>query len=180
MGANVSARESAISLPRVLSAAQEFLANVNIETYRYYLATVEKKSRVTASARSGKNRAEEYYELWWVSAERQRSRYLRLRVPANGRIQQLPSSASSPRIRDIVSAPKIPLEEALRLSKAYVLEHSLASSAHYLQSASLFSAGRSARDTYWCVRLRDRRGTEGNDILLVVRMEGTVGQLHLT
>ena len=155
MGADVSAQESAISLPRVLNAAQEYLAKSSVAANRYYLTVVEKKLRVTASARSGKDRAEEYYELWWVSAERQRSRYVRLRVPANGKIQQLPSSASSPRIRDIVSAPKIPLEKALRLSEAYVFEHSLASSTHYLQSASLFSAGRSARDIYWCVRLRD-------------------------
>jgi len=180
MGTNVSAQESAISLPHLLSTAQEYFAKSNVAASRYYLTVVEKKSRVTASARSGNDRAEEYYELWWVSAEKQRRRYLGLRVPSNGKIQQLPPSASLPRIKDIVSAPKIPLEKALRLSEAYALEHALASCTHYLHSASLVSAGRSTRDIYWCVRLRDGRGTEENDILIVVRMDGTVEQLHLT
>lgn len=86
--------------------------------------------------------------------------------------------ATNQRYRQRAEDP--PLEEALRLSEAYVLEHSLASSTHYLQSASLVSAGRSARDIYWCVRLRDGRDTEENDILLVVRMDGSVERLHCT
>jgi hypothetical protein len=178
--ANVNAQERAIALPHILSAAQEYLAKSNVAASRYFLTSVEKKTRVTASARPAKGRAEEYYELWWASADKQRSRYLGLRVPSNGKIQRLLSSALLPRSRGNVGRPKISLRKALRLSEAYAFDHSLVTSAHYLHSAGLVTAGRSLRDIYWCVRLRDGKGTEENDILLAVRMDGTVEQLHLT
>jgi hypothetical protein len=180
--ANVNAQERAIALPHVLSAAQEYLAKSNLGASRYFLTSVEKKTRVVASARSAKSRAVEYYEVWWVSADKQRSRYLGLMIPSNGKIQRLRSSASLPKSRGNVGRPKISLRKALRLSEAYALDHSLATSAHYLHSASLVTAGRSLRDIYWCVRLRDGKvkGTEENDILLAVRMDGTVERLHLT
>jgi hypothetical protein len=178
--ANADAQENRISLPHVLSAAQEYLANSNVATSRYYLTTVEKKFRVTTSTRLGKDHAEEFYELWWVSAEQQRSRHLGLRIPPNGAIQRLSSPASAARLKEFAGTPRITLEKALRLSEAYAFEHSLATSTHYLHSANLVSKGRSAQEIYWCIRLRDGSGREEDDILLAVRMDGTVEQLYLT
>jgi len=178
--ANINAQESTISLPRMLKATREYLTEDNLEMSRYYLTTAEKKPRASASARSGKDRAQEYYELWWVSAEKQRSRYLGPKVSFNEKIQRLRSPASLPRNNQNVSTPKISVQKALRILQAYVLEHSLGASTHYLHSASLVAAGRSARDIYWYVWLRDGKETERNDILLAVRMDGNVEQLHLT
>jgi hypothetical protein len=179
-GATANAQESTISLQHVLTAAREYFSKNNLDTNRYYLTAIEKKFRVTTSVRSKKSRTEEYYELWWVRAGKRESRYLGLKVPANGRIQRLRSSASPQRNNEYGKTPTVSLQKALRLSEAYLLKQSLTTSTQELHSASLVAAGRSPRNIYWCVRLRDRKGMEGDDILLAVRMDGTVERLHLT
>ena len=179
MDVTVNAQESTISLQRVLRTAQEYLTKNKIDTNRYYLRSVEKKSRAIASARSKKPRTEECYELWWVRAGKRESRYLGLKIPTHGKIQRLRSSTSPRENSEYVRMPTVSLQKALRLSAAYVHEQSLTTPTQYLHSARLVAAGRSTRKIYWYVRLRDRKGTQ-DDILLAVRMDGTVERLRLS
>ncbi len=162
------------SLDEVVKVGENYARTNHLEISGYYLAAIQKSSRIVKSAESKEERTQEYYQLWWVKPQNKKSDYIGLAVTPTGQAWHISPSEQLQGALRTTEWPTVTLKAALNLAENYALQQSLITSTHYLYSAMLVFQNRSSDEVYWLIWLKNRNGDEQDDVQLSIRMDGSV------
>ncbi|MBM4159964.1 MAG: hypothetical protein FJ217_02580 [Ignavibacteria bacterium] len=171
---HAQAQPDLFSLEEVVTIGENHARMSHPEISDYYLAAIQKSSRIIKKAGSDEEKTQEYYELWWVKPQNKKSDYIGLAVTPAGQAWHISPSEPMRRALRATEWPPVSLKAALNLAEHYALQQSLIASTHYLYSANLVVQNRSSDEVYWYVWLKNRNGDEQDDVQLGIRMDGSV------